>query len=65
MMRQASGPSSSDLKNRLRQSFRNADKPLRVEIAYCLQEIDPIDKNIWDIALHGVVNERGWFTFDN
>ena len=45
------------------ESLRHADKPLRVGIAYCLQEIEPTNKNIWDIPLHGVVNERGWFTF--
>lgn len=45
------------------ESLRYADRPLRVGLAYCLQEIEPVDKNIWDIPLHGVVNERGWFTF--
>jgi 5-formyltetrahydrofolate cyclo-ligase len=43
--------------------LRDTSSPLRVGIAYSLQEIDPIDKKPWDIPLHGVVNERGWFTF--
>jgi 5-formyltetrahydrofolate cyclo-ligase len=43
--------------------LRDSATPLRVGIAYSLQEIDPIEKNKWDIPLHGVVNERGWFTF--
>ena len=43
--------------------LRHSDIPLRVGIAYSLQKIDPIEKNSWDIPLHGVVNEHGWFTF--
>lgn len=43
--------------------LKNSPAPLRVGAAYSLQEIDPIDKNHWDIPLHGIVNERGWFTF--
>jgi 5-formyltetrahydrofolate cyclo-ligase len=43
--------------------LRDLGAPLRLGIAYSLQETDPIDSNNWDIPLHGVVNERGWFTF--
>ena len=49
--------------DRCLQSSRELPTPLRVGIAYSLQEIDPIVENIWDIPLHGVVNEHGWFTF--
>ena len=45
------------------ESLRDSDKPLRVGVAYSLQEIAAIQKNNWDIPLHGVVNEHGWFTF--
>ena len=45
------------------ESLRDSKTPLRVGIAYSAQEIEPMDKNIWDISLHGVVNEHGWFTF--
>jgi 5-formyltetrahydrofolate cyclo-ligase len=45
------------------ESLRGSETPFRLSIAYSLQEVDPIDKNDWDIPLHGVVNERGWFTF--
>ena len=45
------------------ESLREMQTPLRVGVAYSLQEVDPIDKNHWDIPLHGVVNERGSFTF--
>ncbi|MDX2417587.1 MAG: 5-formyltetrahydrofolate cyclo-ligase [Xanthomonadales bacterium] len=49
--------------DRCLEPLRNKSAPLRVGIAYSLQEIDPIDKNKWDIPLHGLVNEHGWFTF--
>jgi len=45
------------------ESLRKSDKPLRIGVAYSLQELDLIEKNSWDIPLHGVVNEHGWFTF--
>lgn len=45
-------------------SVRDAESPLRVGVAYSLQETGPVDKEEWDIPLHGVVNERGWFAFD-
>ncbi len=43
--------------------LRHAKKPLRAGIAYSLQEVDTLGSNQWDIPLHGVVNEHGWFTF--
>ena len=43
--------------------LRDSAAPLRVGVAYSLQEIALIEKNNWDIPLHGVVNEHGWFTF--
>jgi len=49
--------------DRYLESLRDLATPLRAGIAYSLQEIDRLDKNTWDIPLHGVVNERGWFTF--
>jgi len=44
------------------ESLRDSHTPLRVGVAYSLQETEAIDKNNWDIPLHGVVNEHGWFT---
>ncbi len=44
-------------------SMRDSPVPLRVGIAYSLQEIGLISQNDWDIPLHGVVNENGWFPF--
>jgi 5-formyltetrahydrofolate cyclo-ligase len=45
------------------ESLRESPAPLRVGLAYSLQEVSPIKENNWDIPLHGVVNELGWFTF--
>ena len=45
------------------ESLRDSPAPLRVGVAYSLQETDSLDNNIWDIPLHAIVNERGWFTF--
>jgi len=45
------------------ESIRDSSTPLRVGIAYSLQERALISHNNWDIPLHGVVNENGWFTF--
>ena len=46
------------------EALRDAPVPLRVGVAYSLQEIELIDCHDRDIALQGVVNENGWFTFD-
>jgi 5-formyltetrahydrofolate cyclo-ligase len=49
--------------DRCLESIHDLATPLRVGIAYSVQKTDPIVKNKWDIPLHGVVNEHGWFTF--
>ena len=36
--------------------------PLKAGIAYSLQETAEMGVDEWDIPLHGVVNENGWFT---
>ena len=43
--------------------LRDSPAPLRAGIAYSLQEVDALEDNSWDIPLHAIVNERGWFTF--
>ena len=50
--------------DRYLESLRQSRVPLRVGIAYSLQETEQIFTNSWDISLHAVVNERGCFTFD-
>lgn len=49
--------------DRCLEALRDSPTPLRAGIAYSLQETPPMVRNNWDIPLHGVVNERGWFTF--
>ncbi len=46
------------------ESLRNTHRPLRIGVAYSLQQADLISKNDWDIPLHGLVNEHGWIAFD-
>ena len=43
--------------------LRDRLSPMRVGVGYSLQEMKLIDENVWDIPLHGVVNERGCVTF--
>lgn len=49
--------------DRCLEPLRDLAKPLRVGVAYSIQKTGPLIKNPWDISLHGIVNERGWFTF--
>jgi 5-formyltetrahydrofolate cyclo-ligase len=44
--------------------LRDAPSPLRIGVAYSLQETDALDSNPWDVPLHGLVNERGCITFE-
>jgi hypothetical protein len=45
------------------QILAHPKRNLRHELRSSLQENDPVVKNKWDIPLHDLVNERGWFTF--
>lgn len=47
------------------QKLRDSRSPLRLGVAYSMQEINHIDKNDWDIPLHAIVNEHGCLTFDD
>lgn len=49
--------------DRLFQPFAEQDKPERVGVAYELQKIDSVPCDPWDIRLHGMLTENGWFTF--
>ena len=44
-------------------SIRDLESPLRVGVAYSLQETAPVEAAEWDVPLHGIVNEHGWFAF--
>jgi 5-formyltetrahydrofolate cyclo-ligase len=49
--------------DRCLETIRDLDTPLRVGVAYSLQEIDPLASEAWDVPLHGLVNEHGWISF--
>ena len=47
--------------DRALQPFTDADAPRRVGVAYAAQEIDRVPVDPWDVPLHIVLNEHGWF----
>lgn len=49
--------------DRCLETIRDLDTPLRVGVAYSLQEIDSLAAEKWDVPLHGLVNEHGWISF--
>ena len=51
--------------DRCLETVRDLHPPLRVGVAYSLQEMDSAGSEKWDIPLHGVVNEHGWLAFPN
>jgi len=48
--------------DRLFQPFAGLEKPLRIGVAYELQRVSCVPRDPWDIRLHGVLTENGWFT---
>jgi 5-formyltetrahydrofolate cyclo-ligase len=48
--------------DRLFQPFTELDKPERVGVAYELQKIESVPCDPWDVRLHGMLTENGWFT---
>lgn len=51
--------------DRLFQPFAELAKPERIGIAYELQKIPAIPREPWDIRLHSVITEKGWFTCES
>jgi 5-formyltetrahydrofolate cyclo-ligase len=47
--------------DRALQPFSGDPAPRRVGVAYAAQEIERVPVDPWDIALHAVLNENGWF----
>jgi 5-formyltetrahydrofolate cyclo-ligase len=48
--------------DRLFKPFQELGRPVRVGIGYELQYVESIPTDRWDIRLHGVLTENGWFT---
>lgn len=44
------------------QPFALQDHPVRMGVAYAVQECDGIPQEPWDIRLHSMLTENGWFT---
>ena len=51
--------------DRLLQPFTAFQKPLRVGVAYELQQVQKIPADPWDICLHSMITENGLFTCAN
>ncbi len=49
--------------DRLFQPFSGLPRPARIGVAYQVQKVDRVPMDPWDIRLHGVLSESGWFTF--
>ena len=45
-------------------SLDDGSSTIRCGVAYSLQNLEISDPDPWDIALHAVINEHGWFTFN-
>jgi 5-formyltetrahydrofolate cyclo-ligase len=50
--------------DRLLREVAGAQTPLRVGVAYAAQEVASLPVESWDVPLHAIVNEHGWFSFD-
>jgi 5-formyltetrahydrofolate cyclo-ligase len=48
--------------DRLFQPIQEFHRPVRMGIGYELQCVERIPSDPWDIRLHGVLTENGWFT---
>ena len=48
--------------DRLFQPFSELGRPVRMGVGYQLQNVKNIPSDPWDIRLHGVLTENGWFT---
>jgi len=48
--------------DRLFQPFSELRRPVRMGVAYELQHVKHIPSEPWDIRLHGLLTENGWFT---
>jgi 5-formyltetrahydrofolate cyclo-ligase len=51
--------------DRALQPFTQSDAPIRAGVAYQLQKVASVPDQPWDIRLHMVLSETGWFTCRN
>ena len=51
--------------DRVLQPFSQSDTPIRTGVAYQLQKVATVPNEPWDIRLHRVLSETGWFTCRN
>jgi len=49
--------------DRMFQPFADLDRPARIGVAYELQKVPAVPCEPWDVRLHGMLTENGWFTF--
>jgi 5-formyltetrahydrofolate cyclo-ligase len=47
--------------DRALQPFSDSESPRRVGVAYAAQEIERVPADPWDVPLHAILNEHGWF----
>jgi 5-formyltetrahydrofolate cyclo-ligase len=47
--------------DRALQPFAGEARPRRVGVAYAAQEIERVPADPWDVPLHAILNEHGWF----
>ena len=51
--------------DRLFQPFSELARPVRMGVGYGLQNVECIPLEPWDIRLHGILTENGWFTCEH
>jgi len=51
--------------DRLFQPFAGSDRPLRIGVGYELQGVPNVPREPWDIHLHGLLTENGWYTCEH
>jgi 5-formyltetrahydrofolate cyclo-ligase len=51
--------------DRLFQPYSHLARPVRIGVAYELQNVESIPCDPWDIGLHGILTENGWFTCED
>ena len=48
--------------DRALQPLARNDRPVRTGVAYTVQETAQIPVDPWDVRLHAMLTENGWFT---